>query len=273
MAKKKVQQNQEVLIEQVQVEEPEQVQGEETEQVQDEEKSSKNSWSNKDYVLKQVAKDGFNLKYADPKLKADKEVVAIAVKESYYALTYANPKLKADKKFILSLLDNCMGYLLNEVDPKLKEDNDIIMKALKRDAKAIFYAPREYQENREIALDLVKQDGTALMDLHKFKDDKEIVMLAVENDYTDLAYKSASERLRQDEEVIALKGKKLERVLNAHRFIPIKHPSEKNKAFNPYTNLQGEEANGDKVVEVDTKVVEEVKVVEAPSKKRKAKSA
>jgi hypothetical protein len=259
----------------------EQVEEQEIEQVI-EKTQSKIDWSDKEVVLKQVAKDGNNLEYANPKLKSDKEVITLAVKQNCYALSHADSKLRSDKKFILELLDTCNGWLISFIDDKLKQDKAIVKKAIEKDPCAIFYAHESFKEDRSIAIELVKKEGSVLKYLHSFKDDKEIVLLAVKNDFTNFAFKSASDRLKQDEEVIAVKGSKIAGILSRHRFIPIREPKtiEKvsRKAFNPVAKLE-EVVAGDEterkafnpVAKVEEVKVEEVKVSEVKVKKtRKA---
>jgi len=187
--------------------------------------SSSTNWNDKATVLKLVAKDGLNLEYANPQLKSDRDIVLVAITQNCYALNYADKKFKADKQLILEALDHCNGWILSYVDSKLKSDKKIVLKALGRDVCAIDYADEKFRKDREIALKLVQKDGIALKYLHDFKSDKEIVKIAVENDYTDFAYRSASEDLQNDDEIKSLKGKKMEKSLSVERRIKLRDMS------------------------------------------------
>jgi len=46
-------------------------------------------WTNSDFVLKKVAKYGCALAYASAELRADREVVMVAVTQAGYALQWA----------------------------------------------------------------------------------------------------------------------------------------------------------------------------------------
>lgn len=78
-------------------------------------------WSSKEFVLATVKEDVWALKYADPKLQADREIVLAAVKEVGWALLYADPKLQADKEIVFAAVKE-NGRALKYADPKLKKD-------------------------------------------------------------------------------------------------------------------------------------------------------
>jgi len=173
-------------------------------------------WKNKATVLKIISKDGCALINADSSLKKDSEIVLSAISSHPYALSFADPKFKSDKKFILSALDVCDAWLISEIDNKLKADKDIVLKALSKDPSAIYYADDKFKKDRKLAMELVKRDGSILKYLHDFKSDKEIVKLAVENDFGNFAYKSASQELREDDEIKALVGSKIKKLLKGY---------------------------------------------------------
>ena len=47
-------------------------------------------WTNRDFVLKKVAKNGYALRYASDELRNDREVVLAAVKQHSCALRFAS---------------------------------------------------------------------------------------------------------------------------------------------------------------------------------------
>ncbi|WP_177160481.1 DUF4116 domain-containing protein, partial [Fusobacteriaceae bacterium] len=46
-------------------------------------------WNNKEEVLKEVRKDGYNLKFTSDRLKNNPEIVLEAIKSTSYALKFA----------------------------------------------------------------------------------------------------------------------------------------------------------------------------------------
>ena len=59
-------------------------------------------WNNKEEVLKEVRKDGYNLKFTSDRLKNNPEIVLEAIKSTSYALKFAPDKFKNDREFIMS---------------------------------------------------------------------------------------------------------------------------------------------------------------------------
>lgn len=227
--------------------------------------SSNTDWNDKATVLKLVAKNGLNLENANPSLKSDREVVLVAVTQDCYALNYADKKFKSDKSFISEALDHCNGWILSYVDDKIKADKKIVLKAIERDACAINYAPEKLKSDREIALKVVQKDGLALKYLPNFKGDKELVKIAVENDYTDFAYRSASDDLKNDDEVKSLRGKKIDKVLVIERRMKLRDTI---KADTEISKVDGEDKvdSEDKVENEISKVENEISKVDGVSK-------
>ena len=209
-------------------------------------------WNDKTTVLKLVAKNGLNLENANSALKSDREVVLVAVTQNCYALNYADKKFKADKSFISEALDHCNGWILSYVDNKIKADKKIVLKAIEKDPSSIYYADDKIKKDRVIALKVVQLDGLCLKYLHHFKDDKEIVKIAVENDLTDFAYKASSERLRNDDEIKNLRGKKIDKVLSFHRKIKLRDEVKTEEVKTE--EIKGEEVKGEEVKGEEVKV-------------------
>ena len=62
-----------------------------------------------------------SLRYASPRLTADKEIVLAAVQQDWYALKDAAPELKADKEMVLAAVQR-HGDALRYAAPELKAE-------------------------------------------------------------------------------------------------------------------------------------------------------
>ena len=255
-----------------------------SELTESENKTKMIDYTNKSAVLKAVIKDGYLLQNADPSLKSDPDVVLAAITQECYALNYADKKFKSDKAFILTALDHCNGWILSYVSSKLIEDKEVVLKAIGKDPCAIYYAGDKFKKDKKLALELVKRQGSVLKYLHEFKSDKDVVKVAVENDYGDFAYKSASQELREDEEIKSLRGKKMESALAMNRRIKLKEEvkveddikvEDKPKSKRKTKVVEDVKVEEVKVEEakVEEAKVEEVKVEEVKAKRSKKKAS
>jgi hypothetical protein len=77
------------------------------------------------------------------------------------------------------------------------DDKEVVMAAVKQDGRALMSASARLQDNEAVVLAAVKEDGTTLTYASaRLKDDEAIVLAAVEQDSYALIYASA--RLRSD---------------------------------------------------------------------------
>lgn len=113
----------------------------------------------KDVVLEAVKQDGRFLKYADASLTRDKEVVLEAVKQNGWALQFADAFLKRDKEVVLEAMKQC-GWTLEYADASLHRDKEIITVSLKwmvnEQTEHVYYFLKH--SNIAGALDVCKSD-------------------------------------------------------------------------------------------------------------------
>ena len=126
----------------------------------------------KEFMLELVSVDGHLLRYASEDLKADKDIVLVAVKKYEHALEYASQELRDDKEFMLELV-SADGHLLRYVSEDLKADKNIVLAAVKKNGFALNYASQELRDDEEVVLEAIKTS-------------------------TGYAFKYASPRLRED---------------------------------------------------------------------------
>lgn len=173
--------------------------------------------SNKHFMMKAVAKNGFNLKYANDELKDDKELVLIAVATDGNSLFRASDRLKADievvkialkKKISHEQIDAMLSSPLNIADQSLQNNKELVIEAIK-------HAPMYYKEikSQELKNDKdVKEayktykplidiyDDPRKLELYKeFQDDYDVLWYAVTTDGGSFVF--ASDRLKNDREL------------------------------------------------------------------------
>ena len=189
------------------------------------------NWDDKDMVLAAIPNMYYvHLKNLSPRLKDDLDVMDLAVEHNPNSIQYAGPKVNDDKRIVLKAVKKQgMGFLLREVSPRLKDDEDVVVCATAGDWGALEYASDRLKDDLsvvsvaalkngralEYVSDRLKKDRTLAMlgVTHgpdggyglkflsdELKDDKKVVLLAVSNTADALRY--ASERLRDDPEVV-----------------------------------------------------------------------
>ncbi|MEG0576976.1 MAG: DUF4116 domain-containing protein [Bacilli bacterium] len=127
-----------------------------------------------DLVKAVIKENGLALEYATSKLKNNKKVVQMAAKENIKALSFASFDLKNDEGFII------------ETAKKLKSD------------QVIYYASEFLLSNKEFYIDIIEKIGFNLYFVKdEFKDDLEVVEVAIKKDIRNLEH--ASNRLKENE--------------------------------------------------------------------------
>ena len=100
-------------------------------------------------ALKQIKAGDISLEDVDKKLKADKEIVLIAVKSYGSDLKYADKTLQADKEIVLVAVKQD-GYALEYADKKLQADKEVVLAAVKQDVSALAYTNTKLLADKEV---------------------------------------------------------------------------------------------------------------------------
>lgn len=131
----------------------------------------------REVVISVLEKSAENVSEISDELKADKEVMFIAMREDPIYMVYASKELKDDKEFVLQAIEaGCCS--MHQISERLSND-------------------------RELAMRCVEINGLDLWALNeKFKDDREIVAAAIKHNVDGLRY--ASERLQNEMEFLLL---------------------------------------------------------------------
>jgi len=91
-----------------------------------------------------VAWDGFALRYASEALRADRELVVLAL-ESRPVLRHASEALRADRELVLTAVRLHGGDALRDAAPSLRADREIVLAAVQRNVEALDYAAEHLQ--------------------------------------------------------------------------------------------------------------------------------
>lgn len=177
-------------------------------------------------MLEAVSQNGEALKFASPKLLNDYDIVLTAIKKLGKLPRYAFPGeellnnfdfisqvAKIDPIIILHVgedikkNDDMMRKLIDihamaftEASSNIKKDRELIVRLLSSGAYYIFDdIDEQLKQDRNICL-FAAQHGVSLSDMpEKFHDDRDIVLAAVKNDYTNFEF--ASKKLQNDYEI------------------------------------------------------------------------
>jgi hypothetical protein len=112
----------------------------------------------------------------------DREVWLEAIKnpEADWALYYMDESLRADRELMLLAVKQ-KPLELEEVSDDLKSDRELVLVAVKENGSALEYASEELKADREVVLVAVKQDGMALCYADSIlRGDQGVIQIAVE---------------------------------------------------------------------------------------------
>ena len=156
--------------------------------------------NNKDVVLKTIALEEQGFYYFSDALKDDEEVALEAVSTDAFNFSFVSTRLKDDEEVALNAANLC-GEYWSEFDAYGRWLNvgfdffEALSDRLKSD--------------KSFLLDLINLRGGGEFALYhfskEFKDDKDLVLLAVSKNYKLIEY--VSERLKNDPDILALKVK------------------------------------------------------------------
>lgn len=130
-------------------------------------------------------------------LRDDKEfVLSVLKKNSGLMLRYATNRLKNDKEVVhRALEDNC--FAVTYASEQIKDDRDFVFDFLKNNSEIIGLLSDRLRSDKELGLMVVKNSPWSLNNLtDKLKDDEDVVLAATDVD--PMSVKFASKRLLED---------------------------------------------------------------------------
>ena len=157
--------------------------------------------NNKDFILRAVKVNCFALKYASDSLKDDKEVVLKAIENNADAIKYASDRLKDNKEVMLKAVEHDGNALMYAF--YLRDDKEVVLKAIENNIDAIKYASDRLKHDKDVILKIMEIDKDSDISSYftdELKDDKEVMLIAVENNGFMLKY--ASDKLKDDKDIV-----------------------------------------------------------------------
>jgi|688.fasta_scaffold01071_8 hypothetical protein len=157
-------------------------------------------WRNNKALVMQAAKYAHNMELISQELRNDEEVVRAFVDADPKAFQFANPRLKAKKDMVLYVV-NKMGKMLEEASLALRNDEQVVLTAMQTYSRALAFAGPGVRQQRNVVMASVRLDGTTLeFAAPPLKQDRAIVLAAVTNNPMSLRF--ADECLKNDPSVV-----------------------------------------------------------------------
>lgn len=163
-------------------------------------------------IVTAVKKNLKSLPYA-PQLSGNRDFMLEVVKQNWQALKYASPVLKEDCEIVEAAIDqdpSLSWRALYDASNKIRNNRDVVLKALKQDWRALEYASLELRKDHRIVMEAVRKkrrgtpysilasDWHALQFASKdLRDDRDF-MLEIIVDVNWAALQYASDTLKKD---------------------------------------------------------------------------
>lgn len=141
--------------------------------------------SDRSFIMEQIELPGDQMGLVflnvSEELRDDKELALKAIKRNYTAFGWTSENLRNDKEFVISAM-KVNGYSLLQAG-HLKKDIEVQAVAVKQDPSAYVATTDELKKDEEILKSVLSQKGRMLQyALPEYKEDKEIVLIALQND-------------------------------------------------------------------------------------------
>ena len=138
----------------------------------------------------------------EPMVNEDCSMIQFTQEQYDYYRKFMLKKISNDKMEWYTILEyNNMPVYTSLLCDELRGDKEVVLAAVKNDARALEFASDNLKNDKEIVLTAVQSKGEALkFASDKLKNDKEIVLTAAQNYGSFLQY--ASEELKNDREFV-----------------------------------------------------------------------
>lgn len=127
---------------------------------------------------------GCALQFASPALRANRQLVHLAVQRDPEALEFAAEVLRADQELVLAAMEqDAMAFRF--ADEALRANRDLALMAVERNGELLEFVAGGLQADRELVLAAVQENGSALrFAVEDLRGDRDVVLAAVrENPY------------------------------------------------------------------------------------------
>lgn len=159
--------------------------------------------ADRDVVLAVVQQNGCAIEYADASLQADRLVVMAAVQQNGMALEHVAPAMQEDAGVVLAAWRQTKfsQQLVQYIPPDLWSDRDFVGMVAKENELGLRLASTELRGDRKLVIDVVQKCGLSLRAAQvELRGDREVVLAALRR--TGLALKHAAPELQADREIV-----------------------------------------------------------------------
>jgi hypothetical protein len=162
----------------------------------------------REIVMAAVKQNGLALQFAADAFKNDKEIVFAASTSSnsimYNGIKYASKELRNDKNFIITILQ-VNGLLLEKLSDEFKNDEDVVLAAVRNNYFTLEYASYNIRNNREFMFTLIQRSIRFLLDASdelkaELRTDRLFILEAVTINGRALSY--TSKKFQNDKEIV-----------------------------------------------------------------------
>ena len=146
--------------------------------------------SNFIYMKNKIINDGALISFASKDLKNNKELGLLAVSQNPVAFIYLSEELQAERELLLiaclnwdiNLSFENFSHPLAYTSNNLKDDNEIVLKALEKYPWALEFASKRLLNDKSFILPILKNNGILIEYVSEgLKNDIDVVSIAVEN--------------------------------------------------------------------------------------------
>lgn len=143
--------------------------------------SVQSNWENKAYAIKAVTQSFTCYEIIAHYLKDDEDVLKAAVSKCGIPMKYASSRLRANKEIaLLSLKNDRFGFAYEYLSKELKADKEVTLAAMKAEGMSLPHSSLELQDDKDVVLIAVSHFADNLAAASdRLKNDKEVVLAAV----------------------------------------------------------------------------------------------
>lgn len=160
--------------------------------------------NNRFFCIQALLSNGKLLEFLPKEYSIDPEVIQLLVNQDKRDYSYLDlirwEDVLLDKSTAAHVLE-LRGELLSRFSSSIKNNKDLVKIAVRSNGKALSAASNELLNDREFILEIMQLEGSSFIP-EAFRDDEEIVSLAVSKDSEALQW--ASDRLRADFNIVQL---------------------------------------------------------------------
>lgn len=153
--------------------------------------------NDRDFVLKAINMQVCSLGFLPDNFRRDREIALAVVKNDGRDMQYVAELLKNDRGFILASLESGNILGLPFIADELRDDYEIIMKAVNAAGIALNYASERLKNNKDIVLAAMRNQAWSLKAAsEELRSDATIILEAIKSDIRNLQF--ASSKLKND---------------------------------------------------------------------------